>query len=149
MRSLKIIITVVAIIAMLTIPTGSDAETHPTELAELQFWNGTGADVILLYPDRAIGDTPLPALPGTASYWVRMDTGEVVTPETVFAPGTYLITAYSWIPEPWGSSAGSASTQKSGGLSAETIALIISGAILIGVPVALLGYYVYRRKHHL
>lgn len=131
MRSLKIIITVAAIIAMLTIPTGSDAETHPTELAELQFWNGTGADVILLYPDRAIGDTPLPALPGTASYWVRMDTGEVVTPETVFAPGTYLITAYSWIPEPWGSSAGSAPSQKSEGLSTENIALIISGAFAL------------------
>lgn len=132
MRSLKIIITMAAIIAMLTIPmAGSDAETHPTELAELQFWNGTGADVILLYPDRAIGDTPLPALPGTASYWVRMDTGEVVTSETVFAPGTYLITAYSWIPEPWGSSAGSAASQKSGGLSTETIALIISGAVAL------------------
>ena len=131
MRSLKIIIMAAAIIAMLTIPTGSDAETHPTQLAELQFWNGTGADVILLYPDRAIGDTPLPVLPGTTSYWVRMDTGEVVTPETVFAPGTYLITAYSWIPEPWGSSAGSAPTQKSGGLSTETIALIISGAFAL------------------
>ena len=70
----NLIITAIAVVALLMIPTGSDAETHPTELAELQFWNGTGADVIFLYPDRAIGDTPLPALPGTASYWVRMDT---------------------------------------------------------------------------
>lgn len=102
-------IIAVVIVVLFMIPTGSDAATrpdnYPTELAELQFWNGMEATVVCVYPDKPIGvSTILPPLPGTATYWVRADTHEVVTSETVFAPGKYLIEAWSWVPEPWGPS---------------------------------------------
>ena len=142
MRNLMIFALAVVIVGMAVIPTEvTDAETYPSELAVLQFWNGADADVIYVYPDRPIGDIALPTLPGYAEYWVRMDTGEVVTSSSVFSPGTYLITAYTWQPEPWGGSTGPSGTPDN--TLAITAVVLSTVAIITGVTAI---YVVLRRK---
>lgn len=135
MRNLIIFALAVMIAGMAMIPAEvSDAETYPSELAELQFWNGVNATVIYAYPDKPIGDLSLPSLPGTATYWVRMDTGEVVTSQTVFAPGSYLIYPYSWMPEPWGSSSTSSAPDNTLPVTAivlSAVAIITSGVAIV------------------
>ena len=143
MRNLMIFALAVMIAGMAIIPAeASEAVTHPSELVELQFWNGTSATVIYIYPDKPIGNITLPPLPGTATYWVRMDTGEVITSETVFAPGAYYIGAYSWVPEPWGDDTPSSSSGQDDTLAITAIVLSVI-AIITGVTAI---YVVLRRK---
>ena len=108
MRSPIVAILAIVILASVIMIPGADAEkrpdNYPTELAELQFYNAGGtpkATVLYVYPDKPIGDIELPTLYGTQTCWVRMDTREVITPQTVFAQGTYLIEPYSVAPQPW------------------------------------------------
>lgn len=123
MRNLLIFALAAMIVAVATIPAeASDAKAYPPELAELQYWDGINATVIYAFPNNPIGSDKIPPLPTGCTYWVRMDTGEVVTAETVFEPGSYYISPYSWVPQPWGAEEPSGS----GGLNeAEILAIIL------------------------
>lgn len=143
MRNLMIFAVVAMAVAVAIIPAEtSDAERpadYPTELVELQYWDGIHATIIYVMPNHAIGSTNIPPLPSGCTYWVRNDTREVVTSQTVFATGTYLITGYSWVPEPWGddpeptntSSAGPDNTIPTVAIVLSTVAVITSTAAIV------------------
>ena len=149
MRSLIIPIFVAMIVAVAVIPEISDAEgmkpaNEPTDVAILHYYWGSQINQIETYyviPNLPIGTQNIAELTWPDGHWVRMDTGEVVTEETVFAPGTYMIKAYSNIPTPWGddtpSSSGPDNTLAVTAIVLSVIA-IITGATAI--------YVVLRRK---
>lgn len=140
MRSPIVIMLVAVILAsvIMTIP-GADAtprpDDTPTELSELCYWNGVDATVYYAYPDKPIGAEHIPPLPTGCVCWVREDTREVVTADTVFKPGSYLISPYSWVPEPWdassGSSAGSVNTLSVIAIVLSSVAIITSGVAIV------------------
>lgn len=141
MRNLIIFALAAMIVAVATIPAeASDAETYPSELAELQYWDGINATVIYAFPNNPIGDDKIPPLPTGGTCWVRMDTGEVVTAETVFEPGSYYISPYSWVPQPWGASPSSSAPDNTLAVTAIVLSVI---AIITGVTAI---YVVLRRK---
>ena len=140
MRNLMIFALAVVIVGMAVIPSEvTDAETYPSELAELQYWDGINATVIYVFPNNPIGGDKIPPLPTGCTYWVRMDTGEVVTAETVFEPGSYYISPYSWKPQPWGPSEEPSPGASDNALVLAAIALssvaIIIGAVAIAVAI--------------
>lgn len=146
MRNLIIVLALV-ICAVAIIPEVSDAHRpdYPDEPAVLCYSYYDGGwkhiDTVYVMPDVAIGETNIPELTGSMHYWVRMDTGEVVTSSTTFASGTYMIRAYTTAPTPWGAE----SSSGSGGLNeAEMLAIIllVSQALLAGAFV----YYVLKKK---
>lgn len=112
MRSLKII--AVAVLILMAIPAAIEctegAGTKPadewTEPAVLCYYSNSINHVETIYVKSGIpiGSGNIPELTGSVYYWVRMDTGEVVTASTVFSPGTYVMKAYTTPPTPWGSS---------------------------------------------
>ena len=109
MRNPIIPIIAVAIIALFMMPTGSDGatrpENEPTEPAVLCYYTSGMPNIVTTYyvcPNEAIGTANIPEPTGSIHYWVRMDTGEVVTSSTAFAPGTYMIRGYTIPPTPWG-----------------------------------------------
>lgn len=137
MRNLMIFAIVAVVVAVAIIPAEStDAVTYPSELVELQYWDALHATIVYVFPDKPIGSTNIPALPSGCTYWVRMDTGEVVTAQTVFSPGAYLIEPYSWVPEPWGndstpSSAGPDNTLPTVAIVLSAVAIITSTAAIV------------------
>ena len=144
MRNLLIFAVVAMAVAVAIIPAeGTDAERpadYPTELVELQYWDGTHATIIYVMPNNAIGSTNIPPLPSGCTYWVRNDTREVVTSQTVFATGTYLITGYSWVPEPWGDTPSSSSAPDN---TLPTVAIVMSAVAIITAVAAII---MIRRK---
>lgn len=143
MRNLLIFALAAMIVAVAIIPAeASDAEAYPPELAELQYWDGINATVIYAFPNNPIGGDKIPPLPTGCTYWVRMDTGEVVTAETVFEPGSYYISPYSWVPQPWGPSEEPSPSASDNALAIAAITLS-SVAIITGVTAI---YVVLRRK---
>lgn len=146
MRNLMIFAVVAMAVAVAIIPADtSEAERpadYPTELVELQYWDGYTAHIVYVFPNKAIGAGNIPAPPAGCSYWVRNDTREVVTAQTVFSPGTYLIEPYSWVPEPWGDD----STQSSAGPdnTIPTVAIVLSVVAVITSTAAIV--LIMRRK---
>lgn len=140
MRSLIIVLALV-ICAVAIIPEVSDAERpdYPDEPAVLCYsYYGGGwkhIDTVYVMPDTPIGAGNIPELNGDLHYWVRMDTGEVVTASTVFAPGTYMINAYTTAPTPWGddtsSSSGPDNTLSITAIVLSAVAIITSGAAIL------------------
>lgn len=109
MRNPIILIIAVAIIALFLMPTGSDGatrpENEPTEPAILCYYTGGMPNIVTTFyvcPNEAIGTANIPEPTGAIHYWVRMDTGEVVTSSSAFAPGMYMIKGYTIPPTPWG-----------------------------------------------
>ena len=144
MRYLLIFALASMIVAVAMIPADmSEAERPadcPTELVELQYWDGFTAHIVYVFPNKAIGASNIPAPPAGCSYWVRNDTREVVTSETVFATGTYLITAYSWVPEPWGDTPSSSSAPDN---TLPIVAIVMSAVAIITSVAAII---MIRRK---
>lgn len=138
MRYLLIFALASMIVAVAMIPADmSEAERpadYPTELVELQYWDGHTAHIVYVFPNRAIDASNIPAPPANCSYWVRSDTREVVTSETVFAPGTYLITPYSWVPEPWGDTPSSSGQDD----TLPTVAIVMSAVAIITAVAAII-----------
>lgn len=140
MRGVTMAILTIVILAsvIMTIP-GTEATPRPddipTELSELCYWNGIDATVYYAYPDKPIGAEHIPPLPTGCVCWVREDTREIVTADTVFEPGSYLISPYSWIPEPWdpspGSSAGPDNTLSVIAIVLSSVAIITSGVAIV------------------
>ena len=139
------IIVAVAILALVMfIPSteAADRPDFPEEPAVLCYnWEG-GINIINTYyvrPGEAIGSANIPELIGQVHYWVRMDTGEVVTDKSVFKPGTYMIKAYTTAPTPWGSAEDPSPTNDKGladtaiiGISiASSVAIVIIGGLLL------------------
>jgi len=123
MRSLKIIITVAAIIAMLTIPmAGSDAET-PAKLYFFDADNVCVAEVVLL-PGEPLNNDDIP-WHGAYKEWYDEDAERVYAGRT-FSSGDHIIKAYDISNPPTKPNGGNG-----GGLSTDTIALIISGAVAL------------------
>lgn len=106
MRNLMIFALAAVIVAVAIIPAEVDADrppNEPTEPVVLCYYTSGLPNIVTTYyacPNMAIGYIPEPT--GAIHYWVRMDTGEVVTASTVFAPGTYMIKGYTVPPTPWG-----------------------------------------------
>ena len=129
MRNLMIFALASMIIMAVLIPvdtSSADRPEYPDEPAVLCYSYYSGGwkhiDTIYVMPDTPIGDLNIPDLVGDVHYWVRMDTGEVVTASMSFAPGTYMINAYTTAPTPWGAEEPSGS----GGLNeAEILAIIL------------------------
>lgn len=131
------IIAAVAILALVMfIPSTEavDRPDFPEEPAVLCYnWEG-GINIIKTYyvrPGEAIGSANVPELIGAVHYWVRMDTGEVVTDKSVFNPGTYMIKAYTTAPTPWGPSEDPASTDDGGLADAAIIGISIASSVVI------------------
>lgn len=107
MRNLIIILAVV-IFAVVFIPEVSDADrpaNEPTDPVVLCYYTSGLPNIVTTYyacPNMAIGTANIPEPTGAIHYWVRMDTGEVVTASMTFAPGTYMIKGYTVPPTPWG-----------------------------------------------
>lgn len=127
MRGL-IIATALAIIMLALIPGVCDAARptdEPTEPAVLCYYTDGAPNIVTAYyvcPNEAIGSANIPEPTGAIHYWIRMDTGEVVTASSTFAPGTYMIKGYTTAPIPWGAEEPSGS----GGLNeAEILAIIL------------------------
>lgn len=148
MRNLMIFAVVAMAVAVAIIPAEtSEAERpadYPTELVELQYWDGIHATIIYVMPNRAIGAGHIPAPPAGCSYWVRNDTREVVTSETVFATGTYLITGYSWVPEPWGEDPEPTNASSAPDNTLPTVAIGLSAVAVITSTAAIV--VIMRRK---
>lgn len=148
MRNLIIFAVVAMAVAVAIIPAEtSDAERpadYPTELVELQYWDGIHATIIYVMPNHAIGSTNIPPLPSGCTYWVRNDTREVVTSQTVFATGTYLITGYSWVPEPWGEDPEPTNTSSAPDNTIPTVAIVLSAVAIITSTAAIV--LIMRRK---
>ena len=150
-----IILAVMLAVAVPICADDSDAGVRPddlpTELAVLQYQDAYGVKIVYVYPTKPIGSTSIPELPSGCTCWVREDTREVVTASTVFAPGSYLITPYSWVPDPWDPEPTPEPTpdpepSKDGKDTVEinTTAFCIGcGAVVIAV--AVLGYFAVRR----
>lgn len=142
MRNLMIFAVVAMAVAVAIIPAeGTDAERpadYPTELVELQYWDGTHATIIYVMPNSAIGSTNIPPLPSGCTCWVRNDTREVVTAQTIFSPGNYLISPYASAPEPWGTSDSAPS------LDMSTVAIVLSAVAVITSTAAII--LIMRRK---
>ena len=109
MRSSTIAPIIVMILAILLIPLdGSEASGRPDYPVEpaILCYNYEGGvnsiDVYYVRPGEAIGSSNIPELVGEVHYWIRMDTGEIVTDKSVFDSGTYMIRAYTTPPVPWG-----------------------------------------------
>jgi len=127
MRNLIIILAVV-IFAVAIIPEVSDADrpaNEPTEPVVLCYYTDGAPNIVTAYyvrPNEAIGSANIPEPTGAIHYWIRMDTGEVVTASSTFAPGTYMIKGYTTAPTPWGAEEPSGSR----GLNeAEILAIIL------------------------
>ena len=131
--------------ALIPVDTSSaDRPEYPDEPAVLCYSYYSGGwkhiDTIYVMPDTPIGDLNIPDLVGDVHYWVRMDTGEVVTASSTFAPGTYMISAYTTAPTPWGASPSSSAPDN----TLPTVAIVLSViAIITGVTAI---YVVLRRK---
>lgn len=142
MRNLTIFAIVAVVVAVAIMPADtSEAERpadYPTELVELQYWDGTHATIVYVMPNKAIGSTNIPALPSKCTCWVRNDTREVVTAQTTFAPGNYLITPYTSAPEPWGTSDSPPSVDTS------AVAIVLSAVAVITSTAAIV--VIMRRK---
>lgn len=108
MRNPIIFILTVMIVAMAVIPEISDADrppNEPTDPVVLCYYTSGLPNIVTTYyacPNMAIGTANIPEPTGAIHYWVRMDTGEVVTASMIFAPGTYMIKGYTVPPAPWG-----------------------------------------------
>lgn len=108
MRNLIILILTVMIVAVAVIPEISDAgrpPNEPTDPVVLCYYTSGLPNIVTTYyvcPNMAIGTANIPEPTGAIHYWVRMDTGEVVTASMTFAPGTYMIKGYTIPPTPWG-----------------------------------------------
>ena len=108
MRNSIILILTVMIVAVVVIPEISDADrpsNEPTEPVVLCYYTSGLPNIVTTYyvcPNMAIGTANIPEPTGAIHYWVRMDTGEVVTASMTFAPGTYMIKGYTVPPTPWG-----------------------------------------------
>lgn len=117
----------------------SDADIEPVVLC---YYNSGLPNLVTTYyacPDMPVGSANIPEPSGAIHYWVRMDTGEVVTASTVFSPGTYMIKGYTTAPEPWGP----APEETSGGSSVDlaVIALVVGIIDAVGI-----GYLIIRRR---
>jgi len=95
-------------------------------------------DTYYALPGKAIGTANIPPTSGAINYWIRMDTGEVVTYQSTFEPGTYMIKGYTVAPEPWGSSAAPSSGSF---FDLSTIALAIAVVDFVGII-----YLIFKRK---
>lgn len=108
MRNPIILILTVMIVAVAVIPEISDADrppNEPTDPVVLCYYTSGLPNIVTTYyacPNMAIGTANIPEPTGAIHYWVRMDTGEVVTASMIFAPGTYMIKGYTVPPTPWG-----------------------------------------------
>lgn len=108
MRNPIILILMVMIVAVAVIPEISDADrppNEPTDPVVLCYYTSGLPNIVTTYyacPNMAIGTANIPEPTGAIHYWVRMDTGEVVTASMIFAPGTYMIKGYTIPPTPWG-----------------------------------------------
>lgn len=150
MRKSIAFILAVMISAVLMPIEVSDAEgmkpaNEPTDVAILCYYWGSHINQVETYyvlPNLPIGTQNIAELTWPNGHWVRMDTGEVVTEETVFAPGTYMIKAYSNIPTPWGDDTPSSSSGQDDTLAITAIVLSVI-AIITGVTAI---YVVLRRK---
>lgn len=140
MRNPIIFILAVMIVAVAVIPEISDAErpaNEPTEPAILCYYWGSQLNLIethYVIPDLPIGSQNIAELTWPGGCWVRMDTGEVVTEDTVFAPGTYMIKAYSNTPTPWGASSTSSAPDNTLPVTAivlSAVAIITSGVAIV------------------
>ena len=143
------IIVAVAILALVMfIPSteAADRPDFPEEPAVLCYnWEG-GINIINTYyvrPGEAIGSANIPELIGQVHYWVRMDTGEVVTDKSVFKAGTYMIKAYTTAPTPWGSSAEDSSPTDDKVLADEIIIGIVIASV---IAIIVVGYLLIFKK---
>ena len=132
----RLTVTAVTILLVLMVPVaveGIDAGgTTPadqwTEPSVLCYYSNSINHVETIYvkSGEPIGAANIPELTGQVHYWVRMDTGEVVTVDTVFEPGTYVIKAYTVAPVPWGKETASSEA----GMNYTNIAIFVMIAVL-------------------
>lgn len=152
MRNPIIFILTVMIVAVAVIPEISDADrppNEPTDPVVLCYYTSGLPNIVTTYyacPNMAIGTANIPEPTGAIHYWVRMDTGEVVTASMIFAPGTYMIKGYTVPPTPWGDDPEPEPTNSSSAPdnTLPTVAIVLSViAIITGVTAI---YVVLRRK---
>lgn len=152
MRNPIILILMVMIVAVAVIPEISDADrppNEPTDPVVLCYYTSGLPNIVTTYyacPNMAIGTANIPEPTGAIHYWVRMDTGEVVTASMTFAPGTYMIKGYTVPPTPWGDDPEPEPTNPSSAPdnTLPTVAIVLSViAIITGVTAI---YVVLRRK---
>lgn len=122
-------------------------DDYPTSLVELQFWHLGTLEIVHVFPYVPVKLAWFPAIPTGCTCWVREDTREVVDDSTVFAPGSYLIKAYTVTPTPWDPEPTpdpEPSKDGKGTVEISTTAVCIGcGAVVIAV--AVLGYFAVRR----
>ena len=152
MRNLMIFALAAVIVAVAIMPAEVDADrpaNEPTEPVVLCYYTSGLPNIVTTYyacPNMAIGTANIPEPTGAIHYWVRMDTGEVVTASMTFAPGTYMIRGYTVPPTPWGDDPEPEPTNPS---SAPDNTLAVT-AIILSVIAIITGvtaiYVVLRRK---
>ena len=152
MRNLMIFALAAVIVAVAIIPAEVDADrpaNEPTEPVVLCYYTSGLPNIVTTYyacPDMAIGSANIPEPTGAIHYWVRMDTGEVVTASTTFAPGTYMIKGYTVPPTPWGDDPNPEPTNPS---SAPDNTLAVTAIILSVIAIitgAVAIYITFKRK---
>ena len=134
------LVVMLAVLAVVPMIESTDAIKHPSGPAEVYFFAG-GECIAQVYIANGGNIHPLPELPDGYTCWARNDTHEVVTSSTIFTEGSHSIIAFNGEPAPW--------PPDGDGKGHVHPMAVIGWVILIGVPVALIGYYVYRKKHHL
>lgn len=135
-----VLVAMLAVLAVVPMIESTEAVEHPSGPAEVYFFAGGECIAqVYIFPETNIH--PLPELPAGYTCWARNDTHEVVTSSTVFSEGSHLIVAFNGEPAPW--------PPDGDGKGHVHPMAIIGWAIVIGVPVALIGYYVYKKKHRL
>lgn len=152
MRNLMIFALVAMAVAVAIIPAEtSDAErpaNEPTEPVVLCYYTSGLPNIVTTYyacPNMAIGTANIPEPTGAIHYWVRMDTGEVVTASMTFAPGTYMIKGYTVPPTPWGNDPEPTNTSSSApDNTIPTVAIVLSAVAVITSTAAIV--VLMRRK---
>ena len=146
-----IILAMMLAVAVPIYTDDSDAQVrpdnHPTSLVELQFWYLGTLEIVHVFPYVPVKLAWFPAIPTGCTCWVREDTREVVDDSTIFAPGSYLIRAYTVAPTPWDPEpTPDPEPEKDKGTFkiSTTTACVICGAIVIAVVA--LGYFAVRRR---
>lgn len=151
MRNLLIFALASMIVAVAMIPADmSEAERpadEPTEPVVLCYYTSGLPNIVTTYyacPNMAIGTANIPEPTGAIHYWVRMDTGEVVTASMTFAPGTYMIKGYTVPPTPWGDDPEPTNTSSAPDNTIPTVAIVLSAVAVITSTAAIV--LIMRRK---